>query len=1312
MSLVEPVPAQVGVVVVPGDDEAAGGQAGDIGLVLAAEGGLVDQQLGADLGAGGIEALGDDGGGGAVQGVIAPDDDEAAVGQGGHGRFVLVAGGGGVDEEGVGKDARGAVEGAAVDAVQVAVVAALVGPDHDQVAIGERGDVRRVLRARLGGAGRAGRGADARLGAHRVAGEVEAAQLDVGAAGVNNGIAVGVAGHCAVRLRAGGGEVDDDVAALRGTGRVVALADHTGAGAIDAAGVVPGDDEAAVAGGGDMRVVLRAGGGGVDAELAAERDAGVGVALGIDAGAVAILARGGPGDDIAAVGQHRDVRRRLVARGVGVDGLVGMDDRHAVELVDDVDGDGVGGRGAAVAVADAQADGAGGRRAGGGAAVGEVLDQRLDGLDGGAAAQVDAQRRAVGARARSDGADGGATVADRVAQHADLAEAVALVAHAELVGGLAELHVEQVDAAAGEVGRIGVVQADRGVDDLRRGVDQVLGEADAALEVAEHGVGLAGQLGRGAEQLLGDVVGGGGGAVGGGDVVAVGDDEVARAEVGDGGLVLGAVAAAGDELALAVDGHAGGAVLAHVDVAGGARATEVVVVVVPGDDEAAGGQAGDVGLVLAAGGGLVDQQLGPDLGAGGIEALGDDGGRGAVQGVIAPDDDEAAVGQGGHGRLVLVAGGGGVDEEGVRQRAGGGVEAAAIDAVQVAVVAALVGPDHDQVAVGVGGDVRCVLRARLGGAGRAGRGADARLGAHRGAGQVELAQVHIAGIDVQHGKAVGMACDHVVRLGAAGGGVDDEGGALRGTGRVVALCQHAEAGAVGAAGVVPGDDETAIAGGGDVRVVLGCLGDRVDPELAAERLAGAGKALGVDAGATAVLAGRGPGDDVTAVGQHRDVRGRLVARRVGGDRFVSVDDGHAVELIDDVDGDGACGGGTAVAIAHAQPEGAGGGGAGRVAGVGQVLHQRLDGLDRGTGVQVDAQRAAVGAAARRDRADGGAAVADHVAGHADLAEGVALVAHTELVGGFAVLHVEQVDAPAGEVGRVDVADADRRVDDLRRAVDQVLGEGDRAAEVAQRWVGLAYQFGGVAEDLLHDVVAGARRARVEVGVDDHVVAVAQVGDRRLELGAVGGRAELDLAGGGQAGGVVLAHVDVAGGAGAADVGVVVVPADDEAAGGQAGHRRLVLAAQGGLVDQELAARLDAVAVVALAVDAGAGAVLAVGAPDDDEAAVGQRGDLGFVLRAGGRGVDQEGVGEGARGGVVASTVDAPATAIVALLIGPHDHEVAVGVGGEGRVGLRAGLGHAGNRHAADAGFRRQFVAVGVEAPQVDVVAVATGVADG
>ena len=733
-------------------------------------------------------------------------------------------------------------------------------------------------------------------------------------------------------LLAGGEGVDAEGGTGRRASAVVALRPLAPAAAVYAAVVLPGDDPAAAAGAGEpghLRVVLTALGVGVGAHLAAQGHAAAAEALEVDAVGSAVLAAGSPGDDVAAVGQLADVRVLLRGGGIGVDALLAIDERRAVQRRRDIDDHHRGRAGAAVAVRDAQADAAAGGRALRAAGVAEVLHQGLHGIHAGAGQQVDTQVAAVGST--GDGADGGAAVAHGGGGHADLPGTVAYVAHAQGVGGFAAHHVVQVETATRKIRRVKVVQTDRGVERLERGVGRVLRNAHAAAEVTDGRALLARRGGGAAEDLLRDAVGVGA-AIDAGVVIGVDHDEVAVAEVGDGGQVLGAVARR-DELAFAVDRQAGRVVLADVDVAGGAAAGDVVVVVVPGDDEATGGQRRDLGLVLAAQQSFVDDELRPELVAGGVETLAVDAvARAVVAGIVLPDDDETAVGEHRHRGLVLRAGGGGVDLEGAAEAGRGGVVGAAEDAVAAgAVVVAVIAPDDHQVAIRARGDLGQVLWPGLRRA-DADTGADAQLAALLGAGVVEALQVNVVAVaagvagggpdDAEARRdcaAAGPTDDIAVALGAGGEGVGDEVRAHRRAGGGVDLADHAVAAAVGTGpDVVPDDDIVAIGQCRHARHLLRAGARGVDEELRPDGLAAARHALRIDVVLRIRLVVAAPDHDIAAVSQRGSCGLVLGCRAVGVHPLLAVQGRRAVGLARDEDRLGIAGAGAAVAVGDAQ----------------------------------------------------------------------------------------------------------------------------------------------------------------------------------------------------------------------------------------------------------------------------------------------------------------------------------------------------------------------------------------------------------
>ena len=280
------------------------------------------------------------------------------------------------------------------------------------------------------------------------------------------------------------------------------------------------------------------------------------------------------------------------------------------------------------------------------------------------------------------------------------------------------------------------------------------------------------------------------------------------------------------------------------------------------------------------------------------------------------------------------------------------------------------------------------------------------------------------------------------------------------------------------------------------------------------------------------------------------------------------------------------------------------------------------------------QIGAIGAAA--ERADDHATEGDGSARDSDLTGGRALVPDRQLVGFLTAENVKKFDTASVEVGRIEIGQTDRRIDDLAGGVHQILGKCHGAREITHRGIILTRQVRGASEEPLLDLVGvvSACCRGVVIGVDNDVVAIPQVRDRGLILGAVRIRDQLRLPAERSATGIELAYIDIARGSGAAHVVVVVVPGDNEAPGRKRRYVRLVLASVGALVDQEFAAILAAVHVEQLAEHAPSGAILAVGGPDNDGAATRQRRNrrtktiaaAALGIRSGG--VDEESVAEG------------------------------------------------------------------------------------
>ncbi len=744
-----------------------------------------------------------------------------------------------------------------------------------------------------------------------------------------------------------------------------------------------------------------------------------------------------------------------------------------------------------------------------------------------------------------------------------------------------------------------------------------------------------------------------------------GDHEVAVAQISNG---RGRVAPidpgrAAVHAPVAVHRLAAGVEFAQVDVA-----PVVTRVVVEGDHEAARGEAADLGLVLGAVGVFVHLERIAHRRAVQVVALGEGGVAGAVEPVVVfPDDDEAAIGEGCHVGVVLRAGGGGVDLEGVAKAARCAVGAPE-DAPAAAVVAVAVAPHDDEIAVGVGGDARQVLAPRLCVTG-ARRDADPLLrGALHVAGVVVAGQVDVVAVAAGHvaigrpghRETVGVAGHDAVELGAFGGGVHHDRAARRRAVGVVALGEHAPAPAAAfvAAVVLPGDHVAAVREARDLRVALLAGRNRVDAELRAHRFARGGVALGVGAPGRGVLEVGVPRDHVAAVRQPADRRVALVAGREGVDRLFAVGRRRAVQLACHVDRDQPRRRGGAMTILDPYAHLTAGLRTERAVAIGDVLDQRLDRIGRRRRVERNGQVSAV--AATGYRADIHTAIGNRAARHSDLAKSTALVADRQLILHTAATGEENRDHATIETGTVRSSEADEAIENLRGGIDEVFAEGHAAAEIGEGWRRRAYQLGGAAEELLVDP---GRRSVLVIRTPGHdEVVTADMRHRRLVL-VVGrtGCIDAHFATRGRAVRLVFAHVNVGVSAGRAPA--FVIPADHKAAVGQGRNLRLILVAASALVDQKLAAKLHARCVEALGINAVGGTVVpAVVRPHNDKTAAGERNHMGVVLAGRGCGVDGKLAARLVAAGVEALAVH-PGTAAILIIGAPDDDERAVGEGG-------------------------------------------------
>ena len=298
----------------------------------------------------------------------------------------------------------------------------------------------------------------------------------------------------------------------------------------------------------------------------------------------------------------------------------------------------------AIAVVQAQGHRAGRGRGVVGGGVGQVLDQAFDRLRRGRRIETHRQVAAIGATGH--GADGDAAVADRIAADTDLTWGIPDMADTELIGRFPVFHVKQLKAAAAEVARVGINQADCRIEDLRRAEDHGLGKAYGGRQVAQYRRRAgARKSGRIAEQALEDLVGVVA-AIVGATVARVRHHEVAIAEVGYRRMVLLATddRTARTDLAFCVDRLTAGIVFADIGVVVSAGAADVVVIVMPGDDKTAGRQTGNVSLVLSRGRGFVDAEFCADRAAVGSETLAEHAPTAAVLGAVGPHHDIAAIG--------------------------------------------------------------------------------------------------------------------------------------------------------------------------------------------------------------------------------------------------------------------------------------------------------------------------------------------------------------------------------------------------------------------------------------------------------------------------------------------------------------------------------------------------------------------------------------------------------------------------------------------------------------------------------------------
>ena len=457
-----------------------------------------------------------------------------------------------------------------------------------------------------------------------------------------------------------GGGVDDELAPdsaaiggihLRHDGFARAILTCTGR---------PGHHETAGAQANDVRLVLLTGRHSIDQEFGPYRIVVGIVTLTIDTVAIAVgIALVGPYHHIATIAQMCDRRFRLPAARRGVDDPLQTDWRDTVGFGRHVDLHCARIGCTSVAVGNANGDGAAGRRVGDAVGVSQVLDDPLDRLHGGVGVELHRKLGTV-LTVADDGADYRAFEAHAVAGNPHLVGAATLVAHtklvlridahaAKLIEGTVVGDVVHLQQAAIKVCRIAVEQADARVDELRCGVDGVLGKGDAACHVHKFGVGTVGEIAGLAKQLLINVI-----RVRVVTVVTPGCHEAAVGEpehhrgihVGVGIQRVGAQHLI-NPFTIAIE-------LLHIGT----------IAVTPDNGEAAVGERSRRRLVLGAGRIRIHPELGAVQAAVRVVTLSKDTGRaGTVLSVGRPGNHETTICQHRHVGLVLVAVGIGIDLE-------------------------------------------------------------------------------------------------------------------------------------------------------------------------------------------------------------------------------------------------------------------------------------------------------------------------------------------------------------------------------------------------------------------------------------------------------------------------------------------------------------------------------------------------------------------------------------------------------------------------------------------------------------------------
>ena len=265
--------------------------------------------------------------------------------------------------------------------------------------------------------------------------------------------------------------------------------------------------------------------------------------------------------------------------------------------------------------------------------------------------------------------------------------------------------------------------------------------------------------------------------------------------------------------------------------------------------------------------------------------------------------------------------------------------------------------------------------------------------------------------------------------------------------------------------------------------------------------------------------------------------------------------------------------------------------------------------------------------------------------------------------------------PLGNSHGIIVLDENFRQAATKRIV-RLPGDG----EIALR----ANSHGGVASRLGHERLFSPRGPvhvvklkvhvptvgyRIEALPDDDRVSPRVDGERGELLIADRGAVSLELTAAGRAIGVVALGENAA----AAAVLALAGPGDGEIAGRVPGNCREVLVSRRGSVYQKLAADGRTRSAESLGIYPVAAPVLGQTGPGDQKVTIVVHGNRRKGLRVGRRRIDLERIALGRAGTVEALGKHSQAAAIAAI-VRPHQHEIAVGVGGHrGCRTLRVGV---------------------------------------